>query len=132
MLAVTNATAVGWLCFGLGAIVFLAGAALGLRLGWNEPSGATHAKAKAKLEQAQQKISQLTTTAVAAANKEGKDPVAAAEASTTGASAADVVKDFEGLLKALPERLRFSGFLILVGALLMSVATVQFGGHSIF
>jgi hypothetical protein len=132
MIAVTDASAVGWLCFALGGVVFLAGAVLGLRLGWKEPGGAAHADVKAKVAQAEKKITELTSQAVAAANKEGKDPAAAADASTAGASAVDIVKDFEGLLKALPERLRFSGFLILVGALLMSVATVQFGGHSIF
>ena len=40
--------------------------------------------------------------------------------------------EVSGIVAALPENLRFAGLLILVGAALMSVATVQFGGHSIF
>jgi len=49
---------------------------------------------------------------------------------------ADQVKstlgEISSLVGSLPEHLRFAGLSVLVGAVLMSVATVQFGGHSIF
>jgi hypothetical protein len=38
----------------------------------------------------------------------------------------------KGSLPPLPENLRFSGMLVLVGAVLISIATIQFGGVSLF
>src|ERR1035437_10562399 len=105
MIAVTDASAVGWLCFALGGVVFLAGAVLGLRLGWKEPGGAAHADVKAKVAQAEKKITELTSQAVAAANKEGKDPAAAADASPAGAPGVGAGEELGGSLQALPARL---------------------------
>lgn len=132
MVAVTNITVGGWACFVIGAILLLAGAALGVYLGAKEPDAKTKEDIKKKADQAKTQIEQLTQQAVKAANTDAKDTAAATESKEKGDAAASTVKDLEGLLKALPERLRFAGFLIIFGALLMSVATVQFGGHSIF
>jgi hypothetical protein len=38
----------------------------------------------------------------------------------------------QGIVAALPENLRFAGLLVLVGTVLMGVATIQFGGVSPF
>jgi hypothetical protein len=130
LLATFNSTAVGWSCFALGAILLVAGLVVGLEVNRKEIGSA--GSVKAKVNQAVSTVSNLTDKGVSAAETEGKDSDAAKAVEETGKSAVDVVKDFEGLLKVLPERLRFAGFLILVGALLMSMATVQFGGHSIF
>ena len=60
------------------------------------------------------------------------DESAAASAQTTAAEAKNTLEEIGGIVGALPENLRFAGLLILVGTVLMSVATVQFGGHSLF
>ncbi|HET9287130.1 MAG TPA: hypothetical protein VFO26_06185 [Gaiella sp.] len=61
---------------------------------------------------------------------EATEAVAAAGASTEAASSA--LEQVQGIVAALPENLRFAGLLILVGAVLMGVATVQFGDVSLF
>jgi len=53
-------------------------------------------------------------------------------ASTLTESASSTLKELSGIVGALPERTRFAGLLILVGTLLISVATIQFGGTSLF
>lgn len=132
MLAASDAAVGGWICFGLGGLMFLVGLVLGAYIGWKEAVGATREKVEAKVDLAVKKVSDLTARAVDAANTDGKDAAAATAATATGGSTTAALKEVEELLKTLPERLRFAGFLILIGALLMSVATVQFGGHSIF
>ncbi len=122
----------GWICFGLGVATFLVGLIIGAVIGVQEAGSSASEQVKAKVDLAVGKVSDLTAKAVDAANTEGKDPDAATVAAATGEATKDAVKDMEGLLNALPARLRFAGFLLLVGAFVMSVGTVQFGGTSIF
>jgi hypothetical protein len=132
VLAYSNIDASGWICFGLGALTFAIGLGLGAWNGVKEAEKATRQQLKTKVDLAVGKVSDLTAKAVDAANAEGKDPAVAAAATATGAATEGAVKDIEGLLNVLPAPLRFAGFLMLVGAFVMSVGTVQFGGHSIF
>ncbi|MGA2452774.1 MAG: hypothetical protein ABSG93_04580 [Solirubrobacteraceae bacterium] len=128
-----SALVVAWVCFVIGGLVFLAGVVLGLLMSWRETTKGVSAKeAKAKVQDAATKVKALTATAVTTANTEGKDTAAATKAGAEGSAAESALKEIEGIIGALPERLRFAAVLILIGALLMSVATVQFGGHSIF
>jgi len=53
-------------------------------------------------------------------------PAASADA------AKSALEQVQGIVGALPENLRFAGLLVLIGTLLISVATVQFGHISLF
>lgn len=110
----TNAEFVGYACFAIGAIVLLLGVAAGLTT-----------SVKANAEAAKQKIDDAKQE-LAAASQPG---VAAAGAAAQASSALDEAQE---IISALPEHLRFAGLLILVGTILIGVATVQFGGVSLF
>jgi hypothetical protein len=129
-----SAEAVAWVCFGLGVVILLAGVVIGLILGFAKvPKTDVSTKdANEKLAAALTHVGTLQKVGVDAA-KESTTNEGKAEQATQAASAAEsALKEVQGIISALPERLRFSGLLVLIGALLMSVATVQFGGHSIF
>ncbi len=124
---------IAWACFVIGALVFLAGVALGLLLSLRETNAGVSAKdAQAKIKAATATVNTLTANAVQAARTVGADDSTATKVGSEGGTAASTLKEVEGIIGALPERIRFSAVLILIGALLMSVATVQFGGHAIF
>lgn len=53
---------------------------------------------------------------------------AAADAETSAGASKSVLEQVSGIVGALPENLRFTGMLVLVGTVLVSVATIQFGG----
>lgn len=127
-----KANAIAEICFVAGLVLVFAGAVIGLGISRKEAQTAAPEAVQKKLEDTKTKVKQLTATAKEAAEADGKDTVQAAKAGSDGAAAESGIKDLEGLITALPQGLRFSGFLVLLGALLMSVATVQFGGHSIF
>jgi hypothetical protein len=57
---------------------------------------------------------------------------AAADADTSAGAAKSALDQMSGIVGALPENLRFAGMLALVGTVLVSVATVQFGGTFLF
>ena len=115
-------------------LILLAGVAIGLVLGFAAaPSGEAGTKAASeRLKTALDQVGALKTVGVAAAESPAADHGKAAEAASTGTAAESTLKELQGIIGSLPERLRFSGLLVLLGALLMSVATVQFGGHQIF
>jgi hypothetical protein len=128
-----SAQVVAWLCFGLGVLLLLAGAVIGLVLSFGKaPKGVTAKDATAKVEDAAAKVQTLKTTAVAGANNPTSDSTAAAAASTQADEVQSVLEEIGGIVSSLPESLRFAGLLVLIGTVLMGVATVQFGGHSIF
>lgn len=114
-------------CFWVGLAILGVGVGFGLRS--NKSSAQL---ARAKVETAKAKVATLTTTAVAAANEASSDQTAAQTAQSTGEEASNLLDDLSGILASFPEVLRFPVFLVLVGGALMSVATVQFGGQSIF
>jgi len=143
VLAFSQADAVAWLCFLIGGIVLFGGVAVGL---WNSFRNAPQKteEAKAKLDEARAKIEEAkahieeSTSAAAGGNLESfsestadaSTAAAAAGASTDAAKSA--LEQVQGIVAALPENLRFAGLLILVGTVLIGVATIQFGGVSLF
>lgn len=143
VVAVTQAEFVAWTCFVVGIALLGVGVFLGLRLsahGVQEKAAEAKAKADeahASLAEARSHIEE-TSAAVAGSGLEGvgasteaaTEAVAAAGASTAAATSA--LEQVQGIVGALPENLRFAGLLILVGTVLMGVATVQFGGVSLF
>jgi hypothetical protein len=143
VIATTQGDVVAWLCFALGAIFLLGGATIGL---WasrrRTPRKAREARAKleearARIDEAQGHIDE-TTRAVTDSNLESvasSSAQASTAAQAAGASAdaaKSAVEEVQGIVAALPENLRFAGLLILVGTVLIGVATVQFGGVSLF
>jgi Sec-independent protein translocase protein TatA len=137
IIASAQADAVGWICLVIGILVLGAGVFTGLRTSLSEAPG----KAKDKLDEASQKIAEAkehidrTTEAMeggmaAAVSAEARS---AGEAAGTSADAAkSAIEQVEGIVGALPENLRFAGVLVLVGTVLIGVATIQFGGTSLF
>ena len=123
----TSAHIVAWTCFAIGLVLLLIGTAIGLVMSFRKQVAA----AKAKLRAAIVQVEALGATATQAANSDA-NPATATAAGAQAAGAKSALEDLNSLIASLPENLRFAGLLILVGALLMSVATVQFGGHSIF
>jgi hypothetical protein len=114
---------VAWTCFIAGLVLLLSGVAIGLYLTFVR----TKEEAQKKAEEAKAKIEELKQAAASAAGG-----MEAADATNTAEEAKSIVDQFAGIVSSLPENMRFPGLLILVGTLLMSVATVQFGGVSFF
>jgi FtsZ-interacting cell division protein ZipA len=139
----TQGQAVAWLCFVVGVIVLFGGVAIGLWTSFRK-APQTAEQAKAKLEEAHAKIDEAraqieeSASAVAESNLESftasaADATSAAEAAGASAEAAkSAFEQVQGIVAALPENLRFAGLLVLVGTVLMGVATIQFGGVSLF
>jgi exonuclease VII small subunit len=150
VLAITQAEFVAWSCFVIG--IGLLGGGVIIGLGTSLRRGRAEADdAQTKLGDAQSKLDdaraqldkarghiQNTASAVAETALESVDvstskateSVEAAEASAEAAQTA--LQQVQGIVAALPENLRFAGLLILVGTVLVGVATVQFGGISLF
>jgi hypothetical protein len=143
VVAVTQAEIVAWTCFVVGIALLAAGVVLGLRLSAGGVEE-TAADARAKVEEAQARLAdarghiEQTSAAIATSDLEGvgASTGAATEAvEAAGASAEEATSALEqvqGIVAALPENLRFAGLLIVVGTVLMGVATVQFGKVSLF
>lgn len=136
LLTVTSAEAVGWICFVIGAIGVLTGGVFGVLWAMGEAHTTVAAASdKPKKEEvvkaAKSAVAELSDTAKTAA-KEAPSEDKANEAAQKAGAAESAVADLAAIVKALPERLRFWGFLILIGGLLMSVATIEFSGHAIF
>jgi hypothetical protein len=143
LLAVSDAHFVAWACFVIGLITFAAGVCIGLWTSFSRAPAAAE-QAKTKLEEARKHIDDakqhiaVTSSVAASANLESATE-SAAQASQAADAAGDsteaaksALEQVQGILSALPENLRFAGLLILVGTALMGVATVQFGGVSLF
>ena len=123
-----SAEIVAWSCFFVGVVLLFAGVVIGLALTfWKRTQDV-----KQKVEEAKGKVDQLKATAMSGSLKATADEDAAASAESMAADAKSTLEEIGGIVGALPENLRFAGLLILVGTVLMSVATVQFGGHSLF
>jgi hypothetical protein len=124
-----NAEAIAWICFILGALVLLVGLYIGLV---TAPAKAAEAT-KQKIDEAKANIAQTTETLEAATSGAEAAAVGAAEsAKQTAEAAKSALEQVGGLVGSLPEHQRFPGMLVLIGAVLMSVGTIQFGGTSIF
>jgi hypothetical protein len=130
--AIDNAEAVAWICLVVGIVLLLAGVTIGLVLSLRAAPKAEEGKiaeAKQKIEDAQ---AQIQYAAQPAALEAGGAAASADAASASAEAAKSALEQVEGIVGSLPENLRFSGMLVLVGAVLMSVATIQFGGVSLF
>ena len=125
--AVDNAEVVGWVCFVVGIVLVLLGAIIGVVTSLRDVAG--------KVDRAKQKIDE-TTAKLEVASTPGLESTAAAgsaqEASASASAAKTAMEQVQGIVGSLPVNLRFAGMLVLVGAALMSVATIQFGGVSLF
>jgi hypothetical protein len=140
---VTQGEAVAWLCFVVGMAVLLGGVAIGLWTSFQK-APQTAQTAKDKLDEARARIEEVkghieASTSAAAGSDLESFTTSAAEATTAAAAAGEsadaarsALDQVQGIVAALPENLRFAGVLILVGTVLMGVATVQFGGVSLF
>jgi hypothetical protein len=137
IIASSQADAVGWICLVIGIVVLGAGIFTGLQTSLNEAPE----KAKDKLNEASQKIDEAKehidrTTAAMEGGLEAAgatEAMSAGQAAGTSADAAkSAIEQVEGIVGALPENLRFAGVLVLVGTVLIGVATIQFGGTSLF
>lgn len=126
-----NAELVAWLCFGLGAIVLL----VGLYLGMKKAPEKAEEENKQKIEEAKAKLDETTSQLRAATSRNlaGGDAAGAAETATAKAEEAkSALEQVGSIVGSLPEHQRFPGMLVLVGAVLMGVGTIQFGGTAIF
>jgi hypothetical protein len=123
-----SAEIVAWTCFVVGIVLLLAGVLIGLVLTFRN----TTKHVEHKMRQARAKVDELTETAVSGSLHSHADHEAAASAEAAGAEVKSALDEVSGIVGALPENMRFAGLLILVGTALMSVATVQFGGQSLF
>jgi hypothetical protein len=123
-----SAEIVAWTCFVVGILLLLAGVVIGLALTFRKATK----QVEHKMRQVRAKVDELTETAVSGSLHSHADHEAAATAEAAGADVKSALDEVSGIVGALPENLRFAGLLVLVGAALMSVATVQFGGHAIF
>jgi predicted histidine transporter YuiF (NhaC family) len=124
----TQAEIVAWTCFVVGTVLLLVGVVIGFYVTFRN----TRAQIQTKVEEAKQRIEELKTTALSAARADSASEPAAAAAASTAEAAKGTLEQLQGIIAALPEATRFPALLILVGTALMSVATVQFGGHSLF
>jgi hypothetical protein len=123
--ALQHAEFVAWVCLGLGVVLVVLGTALGLILSLRRGPGA-----KQKIDEAKQRVAEASDKLQSVSS--GAEAAAATDAKASTDAAESALEQVEGIVGALPENLRFSGMLVLVGVVLISVATVQFGGVSLF
>jgi hypothetical protein len=123
-----SAEIVAWTCFVVGIVLLLAGVVIGFALSF----GKATKDVQEKVMRLRGQVDDLEETAVTGSLRATADEEAASTAETKAAEVKSTLDEISGIVGALPENLRFAGLLILVGTVLMSVATVQFGGHSLF
>jgi hypothetical protein len=134
-----SARTTAWICFGVGLALVLAGVALGAYTSvFGQGGGATIDDAKKAVDDTAHQAQQARTAAHAAVQP-GAEALAAPAAATAAdqaaakaAEAKSALDQVSSIVASLPENLRFAGMLVLVGTVLMSVATIQFGGVSLF
>jgi Tfp pilus assembly protein PilO len=123
-----SAEIVAWTCFVVGIVLLLAGVLIGLALTFRKATK----EVQEKMRVLRGKVDELKDTAINGSLKASADEQAASAAETKAAEVKSTLDEVSGIVGALPENLRFAGLLALVGTALMGVATVQFGGHSLF
>jgi hypothetical protein len=126
-----NAELVAWICFVAGVVLLLAGVVIGLYLTFAKAKRDVE-EVKKKVEEAKSHVDDLRASAVSGSRRGEADEETASTATAQAEAAKSTLEEISGIIGSLPENLRFAGLLVLVGVVLMSVATVQFGGHSIF
>jgi len=117
--------------FVLGAVVLVIGIYVGLSTSLKGTTDTAKEKlevAKESLDSAKGKIEE--TKAAVPDTEDAETAGGAADAAADKAKSA--LEQASDIISALPENLRFAGLLILIGTILMGVATIQFGGVSLF
>ena len=132
------------ICFWAGLILLAVGTLIGLILSLKSSkldAGKKVEDAKKNVDDAAAQASTAAQEIKVAGNRalEADGPVdvtsaaaAADSAASSAAAAKTALEQVQGVLGALPEHLRFAGLLIIVGTVLIGVATVQYGGTSLF
>jgi hypothetical protein len=134
---------VAWICLIVGLIVLIVGVGMGLfiTITVKTPGDANAAidDAKSKIDEAKSHLNDATSTLrtteqQGAAGGTGASDVqkSASEAAASADAAKSAMEQVEGIVASLPQNLRFAGLLVLIGTALISVATIQFGGTSLF
>jgi hypothetical protein len=123
-----SAEIVAWTCFVIGIVLLFAGVVIGFALSFRK----TTKDVQEKVMRLRGQVDDLKDSAVTGSLRATADEGAASTAEAKAAEVKSTLDEISGIVGALPENLRFAGLLILVGTALMSVATVQFGGHSLF
>jgi FtsZ-interacting cell division protein ZipA len=141
---INNADAVAWISLIVGILVLLAGVVIGLYTSLAKTpadAGTKMNEAKDKLDETKSKVNKAKTEIQSLGSKgleAGGAPdtrgasAATDEAAASAEAAKSAIQQIESAIASLPENLRFAGLLVLVGAVLISVATIQFGGTSLF
>jgi hypothetical protein len=123
-----SAEIVAWTCFVIGIVLLFAGVVIGFALSFRKATK----DVQERVMRLRGQVDDLRETAVTGSLRATADEGAASTAEAKAAEVKSTLDEISGIVGALPENLRFAGLLILVGTVLMSVATVQFGGHSLF
>jgi uncharacterized membrane protein (DUF106 family) len=128
--ALKNPEIVAWACFVLGIVVLIIGVLDGL-----VAAPAKAEKDKKLVDEAKAKAEQLKAQREEAKVRSLKGETTAADAQAEVATTKvekSVIDSIGTIVASLPEYQRFPGMLVLLGVVLMGVATVQFGGTSLF
>ena len=142
-----GASVVGWICLAAGLLLIGLGAYLGVRVSAAAAPGT--AAVKAMLEDAVRKMESAARDVgdarerIGVARQSGQELPGQADAGEAAQRAADeavqsttaarsALEQVGSIVGSLPETLRFPAMLVLVGTVLTSVATIQFGGTSLF
>jgi len=144
--SLASAEVVAWICLVVGILVLAAGAVVGGRLMAKTASPDTKSKldlAESKVAVASEQLNDVrssigsATRALESGSNSGPETIAEVSQKADGAAAAaqeakSAIEQIGGIIGSLPENLRFAGLLVLVGTILISIATIQFGGTSLF
>jgi hypothetical protein len=128
----SNAEAIAWICFILGALVLVVGLYIGIISAPKKAEEENQKKLDEAKKTAAETTSQLKTLTTPGALESGDAAGVAADATEKAEKTESLLDGIGSLVGSLPEHQRFPGMLVLVGAVLMSVGTIQFGGTSIF
>lgn len=134
--------AVALTCMVLGVLLIIGGSVLGLAVSTHQ-SKLVQAKgdldaAQQRFQDTRQQLESMHTGDLESvgggelAGAKGRLHQATVDAESTTGAAKSALEQVSGIVGALPENLRFPGVLLLVGTVLVSVATIQFGGTSLF
>jgi hypothetical protein len=127
IIALSGSSAVAWICLIVGVLLIGVGAFVGLLLLWRRAP----AEEQKKLDEARQNV-EFTRSQLTNAGGGALESVTAGNAAASAQAAKSALDQVQGIVSSLPENLRFAGLLVLVGTVLISVATIQFGGVSLF
>jgi hypothetical protein len=137
--AMEGGAVVGAVCLVVGLMLIGVGAYLGVKYQVRATSQEAHvqlARARQEIQDASAQIDQVRN-AVTGPQLEGVGGAevmadAASKAADSNEKAQSALEQVGSIIGSLPENMRFAGMLVLVGTVLVSVSTIQFGGTSLF